>query len=87
MASKINLSLKAPAKWIRKPIDVRTEQGASVEVICSASGEPNPLISWKKMEGTLVLMNTTVFEVNCDFNSNFRFFRTQFAPDRADYEN
>lgn len=48
------LPLKAPPNWIQKPSDVRVEHGSSVEVICSASGQPRPSITWKKREGSFV---------------------------------
>ena len=50
--SKMNfLNQKAPPSWIHKPTDARTVQGSSVEIICSASGQPNPAVTWKKHQG------------------------------------
>ena len=34
-------------------------QGSSVEIVCSASGQPNPSVTWKKKQGTkpIVIVN------------------------------
>ena len=45
------LNQKAPPSWIHKPMDTRTVQGTSVEIVCSAGGHPNPSIIWKKNQG------------------------------------
>ena len=40
-------------------MDMRTLKGLSVEVICTASGQPNPSVTWKKKQGTkpIIIVN------------------------------
>ena len=44
-------NVTGPPTWIQKPVDTKTVLGSSLDIICSASGQPNPVITWKKHRG------------------------------------
>ena len=44
--------LQAPPTWVHKPVDTKITHGSSVEIVCSATGQPSPQITWTKNQGT-----------------------------------
>ncbi|KAL3213033.1 hypothetical protein MRX96_051777 [Rhipicephalus microplus] len=42
------LHVLVPPKWIHEPKDVDVREGDNVTVKCSASGQPTPVVKWKR---------------------------------------
>ncbi|GBL76499.1 Titin [Araneus ventricosus] len=53
------LSVKASPKWINEPNNITTIMGASIEARCTASGSPEPQMSWKKKQDAKNVPMTT----------------------------
>lgn len=47
----ILVSCPAAPYWTVKPADVRVEEGVDAEVRCEASGDPSPVIVWRRLVG------------------------------------
>ncbi|GIY67333.1 titin [Caerostris darwini] len=47
-----SLKVKASPKWLEQPNNIVTVMGSSIEARCSASGSPEPQITWKKKQET-----------------------------------
>ncbi|KAG8170511.1 hypothetical protein JTE90_000334, partial [Oedothorax gibbosus] len=51
------LNVAAAPTWIKEPNDVLVEEGDSISIGCSASGEPKPSVKWLRGEGNTLISN------------------------------
>ncbi|KAG8178096.1 hypothetical protein JTE90_017445 [Oedothorax gibbosus] len=51
------LNVAAAPTWIKEPTDALVEEGDSISIDCSASGEPKPSVKWLKSEGNTLISN------------------------------
>ena len=39
--------------FLQEPEDITTTSGSSISLVCSVSGDPKPIVAWKRLEGEL----------------------------------
>jgi len=64
VTSSATLSVQVGAVISRKPSSVIAEEGQTVSLVCKATGQPTPTVTWRKAFGQLPKEKTTVVDGN-----------------------
>ncbi|KAJ7376489.1 hypothetical protein OS493_034225 [Desmophyllum pertusum] len=69
MTSSAKLSVQVGALITRKPSSVIVEEGQNVSLLCQATGQPTPTVTWRKLHGHLSKGRSRVVDGNLDITN------------------